>query len=161
MTMIISIVVLLLIHQSDTSNLISYGSQFIAFMNMYRFPVVLGTNYMKSFLNVGNAKTVASQIASATSSMQTYTSLPTTMKTLFDPTLVVPVTYSPYYQYPWMGNLTYNQIDLFYVIYSSISSLNQLPINRTGVEFQKFNSFLRPSYDAMMNSTKYQLQAKF
>jgi len=116
---------------------------------------------MKSFLNVGNAKTVASQIASSTSSMQMYTSLSTTRKTLFDPTLVVPATYSPYYQYPWMGNLTYNQIDLFYIVYSSISSLNQMPINRTGLEFQKFNSFLKPSYDNMMNGTKYQLQATF
>jgi hypothetical protein len=38
---------------------------------MYRFPMVLATTYMKSFLNVGNQTKVKSQIASATNGILT------------------------------------------------------------------------------------------
>jgi len=41
----------------------------------------------------------------------------------------------------------YNQIDLFYLILSSISSLSTLPINRTGYNFVMYNSYIKPSYD--------------
>jgi len=66
---------------------------------MYRFPMVLATNYMKSFLNVGNQTKINSQIATATSSMLAASKQTITMKTMFDPTLNLPSNYAPYYNY--------------------------------------------------------------
>lgn len=44
---------------------------------------------------------------------------------------------------------------------STISSLNNTVINSTGPEFQRFNAYLKPAYDNMMNTTKYRLHEKF
>jgi hypothetical protein len=66
---------------------------------MYRFPMVLATAYMKSFLNVGNQTKIKSQIASATSGILTNSKQSITLKTLFDPTLNLPSNYGSYYNY--------------------------------------------------------------
>lgn len=43
---------------------------------------------------------------------------------------------------------------------STIASLTlQLPVNRTGRDFQTFNSYLKPAYDSMMNTTKFRLHS--
>jgi len=44
---------------------------------------------------------------------------------------------------------------------STISSLNFLPINRTGYEFTTFNSFLTPNYDNLINDTKNKFHESF
>jgi len=74
---------------SDGNNLNNYGKQFINFMNIYRFPIVLGTNYLKSILAVGNQTKVNSMINSATTNMIYYSSHPLTLKTLYDQDLTV------------------------------------------------------------------------
>jgi len=83
------------------------------------------------------------------------------LKVLFDPSITVSATYTPYFSYPNISNLSYNQIDLFSVIASSISSLNTFPINRTGTPFRNFNSYFYPAYSDMMNGTKYKLHQAF
>ena len=46
-------------------------------------------------------------------------------------------------------------------MYSSILSLDSFPINRTGNDFVQFNSYIKPSFDVMMNKTKYQFDSSF
>ena len=46
-------------------------------------------------------------------------------------------------------------------MYSSILSLDSFPINRTGNDFVQFNSYIKPSFDVMMNTTKYQFDSSF
>lgn len=94
--MLVSILALSQITEADSNNLMDYGNQYINFMNMYRFPIILVTNYMKSFLNIGNQTKVASQIAAVTKNMQFYASQPLTMRTLFDTSLNLHQTYGPY-----------------------------------------------------------------
>ena len=53
-------------------------------MNMYRFPVIIATNYMKSFLSVGNVAQVNRQIKTASTNFLTGASLQLTKKTLFN-----------------------------------------------------------------------------
>ena len=54
-------------------------------------------------------------------------------------------------------NLSYNQIDLFYLILSNIKTLsNSSSIQTSTLEFQQFHSYLTPSFDSMMNATKQQ-----
>jgi hypothetical protein len=64
--MIVTIIILLNICYQKNLNLTNYSNQFINYMGMYRLPIVLATNYMKSFLNVGNSTKVKNQIATAT-----------------------------------------------------------------------------------------------
>lgn len=47
------------------------------------------------------------------------------------------------------------------MIASTISSLYKAPVNQTSPEFQTLNSYLKPSYDNMMNTTKFALNQQF
>jgi len=49
-----SIIMLIILTRGDAVSVISYSNQYINFMNMYRYPVSLGVNYMKLFLSIGN-----------------------------------------------------------------------------------------------------------
>lgn len=80
---------------------------------------------------------------------------------MFEPSLNIASNYKPYYNYPDLSTIEYNHIDLFYEIVSGITSLGVLPINRTGLTFRKYNSYLKPAYDNLMNNTKLQLHSKF
>lgn len=60
-----TIITLLLITESNGAKLTNYSDQFINYMGMYRFPIILNTNYMKFFLGVGNATKVNAQIQSS------------------------------------------------------------------------------------------------
>jgi len=111
-------------------------------------------NYMKYFLNVGNQTKVMNQIGSATKSFQGFASAPLTLQTLFDVSLNVPNYYSPHKNNSVNKGMSYDQIDLFYLIASSISSLNKFPINRTGYDFIQLNEYIKPSYDTIINGTK-------
>jgi hypothetical protein len=62
-------IVLAAITNIDSSHLTSYSNQFIMFMNIYKFPIVLGTNYMKNFLGIGNITKINAQIQTATTNM--------------------------------------------------------------------------------------------
>jgi hypothetical protein len=161
LTILTTIIVLLIITESNGTKLTKYSNQFINYMNMYRFPIILATNYMKSFLNVGNPTKVAAQIQSSSTNFFNGFNLELTQITIFDKHLNPPNNYTPYYNYPFLNNQTYNQVDLFYMIGSTIASLYKAPINQTSHEFQRLNSYLKPSYDNMMNTTKFLLHEQF
>jgi hypothetical protein len=71
---------------------------------MYRFPVVLATNYMKNFLNVGNQTKIVAQIQTATTSFLTSAQTDLTKITIFDKSLNPSSTYYPYYNYSFLAN---------------------------------------------------------
>jgi|688.fasta_scaffold759937_1 hypothetical protein len=79
-----SIIILLIITSKNATSLTSYSNQFINYMNMYRFPAIIATNYMKSFLSVGNVAQVNRQIKTASTNFLTGASLQLTKKTLFN-----------------------------------------------------------------------------
>lgn len=66
MLMVVAILVLADINNIQSQTLNNYSNQFITFMNIYRFPILLNTNYMKQFLKIGNITKVNAMIASAT-----------------------------------------------------------------------------------------------
>lgn len=156
-----TIVILLIITESNGIKMTKYSNQFINYMGMYRFPVILTTNYMKFFLGVGNATKVNAQIQSSSTDFLNNFNLELTQITIFDQLLNPPNTYAPYYNYSFLNNQKYNQVDLFYMIASTISSLYKAPVNQTSREFQRLNSYLKPSYDNMMNTTKFALHQQF
>ena len=129
--MIISAVVTSIITQDTNTNLISFSSQYINYMAVYRFPVILSTNYLKSILKVGNQTKVTQQIQAATTNFINSAKDPITKITLFDESLNPYNKYYPYYNYSFLANDSLTQIDLFYTIGSCISSLNKLPVNQT------------------------------
>jgi hypothetical protein len=81
--------------------------------------------------------------------------------TLFEGSLNPETKYYPYLKYPFLINDSKDNIDLFYTILSSLSTLNQPSVNRTSPDFQRFISYLKPAYDIMMNTTKYRLHNTF
>ncbi len=129
--MIISALVTSILTQDTNTNLISFSSQYINYMAVYRFPVILSTNYMKSILKVGNQTKVTQQIQAVTNNFINSAKDPITKVTLFDESLNPYNKYSPYYNYSFLANDSLTQIDLFYTIGSCISSLNKLPVNQT------------------------------
>ena len=116
---------------------------------------------MKLFLKVGNQTKVANQIKSQTSSVLKFVSDPLTLQTLFDQQLNVPNIYEPFQNDSFNKGLSYNQIEIYSVIVSSIVSLSKLPINRTDYNFKMLNMYLVPSYDNMVNSTKIKIHQNF
>lgn len=78
------VLILSFVTKNDSDSVINYSNQYIGFMNMYRFPMNLGMNYMKYFLDVGNKSKLANQIIGSTKQMQNFATAPLTIKTLFD-----------------------------------------------------------------------------
>lgn len=147
--------------RSDSENMNSYCNQFVTFMSMYRFPMVIATNYLKKYLSIGNITKANAQIQTATNGMLTNSAGSLIKITIFDPNLNPETIYYPDYNYPFLANDSKSNIDLFYTIVSSVSSLNQSYVNRTSPEFRRFYSYLKPSYDHMMNTTKNRLHSTF
>jgi hypothetical protein len=82
--------------RSDSAYLNSYCNQFFTFMSMYRFPVILGTNYLKKFLNIGNMTKVDAQIQTATNGMLANSAASIIKMTIFDPNLNPNAIYYPH-----------------------------------------------------------------
>jgi ABC-type multidrug transport system fused ATPase/permease subunit len=80
---------------------------------------------------------------------------PETTRTIFDPTLNDARMYGPFEVTPQNQGLMYNHIDLFYLILGNIASLSAGSFNSSSLDFQQLHSYLTPSYDQMMNSTKH------
>jgi hypothetical protein len=78
-------------------------------------------------------------------------------KTIYDPTLNRAKMYPPHRPSTVNQNISYSQIDIFYLIISNIETLSsQTAISSTSLEFQQLHDYLTPSYDQMVNATKYQ-----
>jgi hypothetical protein len=77
------------------------------------------------------------------------------MQTLFDPEINVPATFAPLVANQVNQNASYNQIEIYFMISSSITTLSaSAQIDATSSDFQMFHDYLRPGYDNMLNSTK-------
>lgn len=76
--------------------------------------MALGKNYMKTFLNIGNVSKAISQISSATASVLQINSDPLTLKTIFDTTLNLPNTYSPFKADQFNQNISLDQTEIYF-----------------------------------------------
>lgn len=97
--MVVLVVTVVGMTSANTSALISYSNQFINYMAMYRFPIILATNLIKNFMGVGNQTKVIAQINSSSLSFLANSRSPLTKVTLFDQALNPPASYQPYYKY--------------------------------------------------------------
>lgn len=100
----------MVITNRDTLTINNNITQFLNFLNLYRFPFALTKNYMKNFLNVGTQSSVIAQIGVGTQNVLTFNSDPLTIKTLFDPMLNVPSLYPPFKNSTFNNGLSYDQI---------------------------------------------------
>jgi hypothetical protein len=129
------------------------------FLNLYRYPMSIGKNYMKYFLGLGNQTKVINQISLAYSQIVAFSQDPFTLKTIFNSNINNHASFEPYLNNSYNQGLPLNQNDVFYQIMSCLASLSKLPINinRNGYEFVQFNMYLKPAFDTMINGTKYNL----
>ena len=107
----------------------NYSEQFIGFMRIYRFPMILNINYMRSYLNIGNQVKVNKTIVLNTQLMKDAALDEKTLKTLFDPALYTSSQYRPQGFSTEALNLSYSHVDLFYSIVNSIISMNSSKID--------------------------------
>ena len=138
-----------------------YGNKYYTFMETYREPMLLGINYYSHILNVGDQTYVDNQIKLASDKMIKAIGLPGTTKTIFDREINKPQNYYPFKADSINRNTSYNQVDLFYLIGSNIAALQTLPIDRHGFDFNMFNSYIKPSYDLLINGTKNEFHFQF
>jgi hypothetical protein len=117
--------------------------------------MALHKNYIKSILKLGNQATVLAQIQDGTNTFQRYSKDLYTLKTIFDVSLNPPGVYCPNKNTSLNKGICYDQVDIFYLISSCIAGLQNMPINRTGVDFQQMYSYVLPGYNNMINRTKY------
>ena len=68
----------------DTRKIAKYSSQFNNYMTLYRLPILIGTNYMKYFLKVGNQAKSMAQIKAAASQYLSMIGSDETQKTIFN-----------------------------------------------------------------------------
>jgi len=127
----------------------------------YRFPMAIAINYIKLFLKIGDPALCISKINSLTTQLVQLSSDPTMISLLTDGSINVPARYPPYVVNSANKGLAYDQIDIFYVVYSSVVTLSgNSSINRLGPEYVRLDSYLK-QYNRMTNATKVQLHNQF
>ena len=73
----------------------------------------------------------------------------------------VPGKYAPAFETTANKGIIYDQIDIFYVVYScTISISKNAMINRTSAAFMQMDSYLKPAYHTMINGTKMKLYSR-
>ena len=142
---------------NDTS---TYSSRYYTFMATYRLPMTLGSNYYNHILNLGDPSQVGVEIQLLSEKAITLLHEPHIIKTIYDESINNLKLYPPFQANSLNKNISYNQIDLFYVISASIVSLKNLPIDRHSSDFVIFNSYITPSYDNLINGTKNNFHRK-
>ena len=111
---------------------IAYSSRYFSFMATYRIPMILGNNYYKHILQVGDQTNVISQIHLLSNQMRETLAKPEVIRTIYDRVINEPKMYNPFSANSYNQNMSYTQVDLFYVMSSSIATLENLPIDRRG-----------------------------
>ena len=92
----------------------------------------LMTNYIRLSLEIGNQTKLKNQIKTLNILMRNISTNSTFIKILSDPFLNVPGLYYPLAYNNVNKGIVYDQIDIFYVIYSSLTSIPQSSVvNRT------------------------------
>ena len=69
---------------TNSSHLITHSNQFINLMYIYRLPIILNINYLKSSLKMGNETKANRTIAAGTNTMLSFVSDPLTISSIFD-----------------------------------------------------------------------------
>ena len=64
--MALSIITLSLIDYTNSVFLNEYSEEYINFMQLYRYPIVLGNDYYSRLLNIGNQTNIMKKIAKKT-----------------------------------------------------------------------------------------------
>lgn len=125
---------------SDAAKLEDYSQQYITFMQCYRFPMILGNSYLQSILGIGNQTKIASQISQWSAAFAGLSSNPIILRTLYDLEINRPTDYFPFDSGRLRVNksLHFDQIELFYLISSSIASL-RAPVAAHSQDFINFN----------------------
>ena len=83
------------------------------------------------------------------------------IRTIYDRVINEAKLYHPFSANAYNQNMSYSQVDLFYVMSSSIATLENIPIDRRGREFNVFMSYVKPSYDNLINGTKNNFHQQF
>jgi len=157
----VSIVIMLLVFNNQLSMTQTQISQQSFMLAAYRYPMAITINYIKQFLNLTDPALVNAKIKNSTANFMQVAIDPKMISILSDQTVNLPARYAPYLVLPANQGIAYDQIDLSYVLYSSIVTLsNGSKINRTGTEYLKLDSYLM-QYNRMTNGTKMQLHAQF
>jgi len=126
-------------------------------INAYRYPIAIAINYIKQFLNITDQVQVNAKIRNFTLLMMQLSNDPMMINMLADQKTNPPTTYSPFVINSVNKGLSYDQIDIFYVVLACIMTLSDgKPINRTGSEYVRLDSYLK-QYIRMINGTKMQL----
>lgn len=93
-------------------------------MDMYNYPILIAERYYSSMLGVGNSTLIKERIVALTNMFKQHEDHPETTRAIFNPVLNRPNMYPPYTPSTYNQNLSYNQIDLFYLILSNIATLS-------------------------------------
>ncbi len=96
-------------------------------------------------------------IAFITDIFMQYERDPLTIKNIFDKKINLPALYPPFASNPINEGIEYSNIDVFFIIVSSITTLRNKQPTVNNHDFVLFDSYIKPGYDDLMNSTKRQL----
>ena len=102
--LVISLISLFVIVQSDCKTTADYSKQYINYMHLYRLPMFIGTNYMKYFLKMGNQAKSLAQVQSSSKQFLTLAKNEYTLKTIFNKSLNPKQIFHPYYNYSFLND---------------------------------------------------------
>ena len=139
---------------NNSSDMIDYSNRYTGFMAAYRIPMVLGNNYFKLLLNIGNKTVITKQINTLTAQLRSVVASNLATKTIFDSAINAPSHFPPFSVKTYNQNNSYDQTELLYFILSCATDLNTPNISYNSHAMQQFDSYLTPSFDKMMNGTK-------
>ena len=122
---------------------------------MYNFPFTIVQDYYKLLLGIGGEMNNNKKIMSSTHMFKHHEDHPETIATLFSSRMNKPKLYPPFVADSFNQNISYSQIDLFYLILSNIVTISAVGPKPETLDFRQLHSYLSPSYDSMMNSTKF------
>lgn len=101
---LVSLVSLFIIVQSDCRITADYSEQYINYMHLYRYPMFIGTNYMKYFLKMGNQAKSLAQVQTVSQQYLARVKNEYTSKTIFDKELNPSQIFHLYYNYTSINN---------------------------------------------------------
>lgn len=117
---------------------------------------MLGKYYYSYIFNPA-ATTVSPMIPPLSSIFKHDSTTEIVHKAIFSPEINLKNSYAPDQTNAINEGIVYDSSDIFYLISSCITTLSVTIPHPKDHEFVTFNSYIKPGYDQMMNSTKHQL----
>ncbi len=87
----------------------AYSSQYVNFMAAYRIPMILGNNYFRLMIGLGNITTTLKQVNTLSEQLRTLAGTNTAILTIFDRSINHPAYYPPFKANSVNKNITYDQ----------------------------------------------------